>query len=69
MQDLTVLQAEVAAQGRGRRGLFNPLLDIPTAEGQAQSRAHLESQLAAAITMNSPGEYKRWLTVSNSLLG
>jgi hypothetical protein len=64
VQDLAALHAEVGATGRGRRVVFNPLLDISTAEGQAQSRAHLEAQMAAAIAMNSPGEYKRWLLVS-----
>jgi hypothetical protein len=64
LQDLAALHAQVGATGQGRRLVFNPLLDISTAEGQAQSRAHLEAQMAAAIAMNSPGEYKRWLLVS-----
>ena len=58
--ELSRLQYEVAQQRRAE-DVVGSALSQPAAQRQRNNRAHLEVNLAAALALQSPQEWKRWL--------
>lgn len=66
--DLSRIQQQASSSGRGLPGiaLLNSTGSLRT--GLAQGRGHLEANMAAALALQSPQEYKRWLSTYASHL-
>jgi hypothetical protein len=55
--DLGQVQAQAAGTGMGAAGLAA----LPAPRRPSVDRAHLEANMAAALVLRSPREYRRWL--------
>lgn len=68
--DLSRIQQQAGSSGRGLAPGALLGVGLGSRGGLGQGRAHLEANMAAALALQSPHEYKRWLgTYASHLSG